>query len=277
MLREIVARYTSHFFIRPYAEGGTVVLLYYPYAPYEKPPENYAYVNPNYVAYTAFYRLREDIRGALAEFSPAPYKGNLKALFKELNCGVFLRSNLLSIPPYGTRVSLGAILVAGTHAPVDPPKFPDSFCQFCGKCARACPTHALDDGFCAPHCLREKMNTYETEDPAAFRALNGGLLGCERCQTVCPHNAALTPVPVPAPLLEKTEIASLTALAAEGRHAVLPLAEHIGQNYCKPQRLLYFALNAIRRPQEKEIAKPFLTHESACVRAMAEDVIKRFP
>lgn len=87
-------------------------------------------------------------------------------------------------------------------------------CLDCGRCIRECPTGALTpDGLDASRCL--SALTIERKGPwtdserriMALPAARSTLFGCDRCQTVCPHNAAIPATPIDA-LLPKRQTAS---------------------------------------------------------------------
>ena len=75
-------------------------------------------------------------------------------------------------------------------------------CLHCGRCHRACPMR--DNPFSVDRCLSEVTQTKRLEmlgvdDDDVLRCIRyyGSAWGCDRCQTVCPHNrdAAETPIP----------------------------------------------------------------------------------
>ncbi|WP_461369796.1 tRNA epoxyqueuosine(34) reductase QueG [Candidatus Darwinibacter acetoxidans] len=139
----------------------------------------------------------------------------------------------LITPSSGSYAALGTILIDRELEPDAP--LPQG-CRRCGRCREACPTGALTE----PHIIDpHRCLSYVTQAPgivpAAIRPLMGGrIYGCDLCQEVCPHNAALpagrgdkeqpTPFPLfPAhPLLEpilqmtRKEFESTVGLTAAG-------------------------------------------------------------
>lgn len=72
-------------------------------------------------------------------------------------------------------------------------------CARCVACIKACPTGAIDEGRFLLHgerCLTH-VNEWEGEFPEWVPlTAHNALVGCMRCQLVCPENIALRPTPV---------------------------------------------------------------------------------
>lgn len=67
-------------------------------------------------------------------------------------------------------------------------------CLSCRRCVQACPTNALpgDRTLDARRCLNYWTIENRSEIPEDIaRSLEGRLFGCDLCQRVCPHNAAI--------------------------------------------------------------------------------------
>ena len=67
-------------------------------------------------------------------------------------------------------------------------------CVLCGDCAKVCPTNALADDrtLDARKCLNYWTIENRDEIPQEIaQKLDGRLFGCDLCQRVCPHNAAI--------------------------------------------------------------------------------------
>ena len=73
--------------------------------------------------------------------------------------------------------------------------FCQSLCNGCNACIRNCPAGALgEDGLDARRCLSYLTIEYRGELPAATgEKLGECFYGCDRCQSVCPHNRAAQP------------------------------------------------------------------------------------
>lgn len=105
-------------------------------------------------------------------------------------CG---RNRQLIIPGCGTHFFLGELLI-DVEAECDTP-LKESLCNGCNACIRNCPAGALgENGLDARRCLSYLTIEYRGELPAATgEKLGECFYGCDRCQSVCPHNRAAQP------------------------------------------------------------------------------------
>lgn len=91
-------------------------------------------------------------------------------------------------------------------------------CLRCRRCVDACPTNALvgDRTLDARRCLNYWTIETRNEIPADIASkLDGRLFGCDLCQRVCPHNAALeiaTPREIPLDSVERLDDAAFRRL-----------------------------------------------------------------
>lgn len=119
-----------------------------------------------------------------ADNSPLPEKllGEMAAL------GQRGRHDLLMVAPYGSYVFLGTIL---TDYPLEPKLWAgEKLCTDCGLCEKACPSGALDGGFCKEKCLShisQKKGELSLEE-ASYMEKSPLVWGCDSCQRVCPVN-----------------------------------------------------------------------------------------
>ncbi len=96
----------------------------------------------------------------------------------------------LIAPEAGSFLVLAEIL---TTLEIEPDKPLPGDCGRCGACLKACPTGALGpDGIDARKCLSYLTIEHKGDWPEGTDG-RGSLFGCDRCQSVCPHN--LTPAP----------------------------------------------------------------------------------
>ena len=118
-------------------------------------------------------------------------------------------NGLLIHPQYGSYVFIGEII-----SDLPPEQFceegtwdssafdaPVPSCSHCGACERACPMK--HNPFGVDRCLSEVTQTKRLESLGDVGAYTdyircyGSAWGCDRCQTVCPHNRHVRPTPIP--------------------------------------------------------------------------------
>ena len=107
--------------------------------------------------------------------------------------GYIGRNRQLIIPRKGTNFFLGELLI-DIELCYDIPK-QQNLCGNCRKCIDNCPNNALsDDGLDANRCLSYLTIEHRGELPENIGEKMGNCFyGCDRCQTVCPHNSLATP------------------------------------------------------------------------------------
>lgn len=174
--------------VERYPWARAIVLLVRTYVPFEQNsilPGYYIASNAGYHAANALARDIQSI-GYRAERLELP----LTALVSEAGLGRLLKNALLDIGEFGTRTALFTLVTDACAAEkkiyMQPPA-----CRTCTLCARACPAGAIDPvhGLDAARCLRTHMEGDAIPQWVAERM--PGLLGCERCQAICPRNAHL--------------------------------------------------------------------------------------
>ncbi|MHB1130838.1 MAG: tRNA epoxyqueuosine(34) reductase QueG [Chloroflexota bacterium] len=117
-----------------------------------------------------------------------------RALAARAGLGFVGRNNCLITPRHGSWVLLAEVLTTA-ELPPDSPS-PGS-CGACRACLDACPTGALSAAYehRAAFCLSYLTVELRGPIPRHLRApLGDRLLGCDTCQTVCPHNRCSAPV-----------------------------------------------------------------------------------
>ena len=214
-----------------------LLVLLWPYAPAALPQGDGVFIDSYYAASNAAYhaarRLEELLRGeGFRAQANVPFPAKEAAVRAGL--GVIGRSSLLITPEYGTRVVIILMATDAIDAEADGPS-PRGECLGCGRCAKACPTGAIDAcGMRHPErCLRNFMMEGVVV-PEEARALMGmKLLGCDACQRACPIQT-LPEAPPPVPLT-LGELATQDDAAFSA--AVSRLAEQIGKNVARPQRV----------------------------------------
>ncbi|MHB8422028.1 MAG: epoxyqueuosine reductase [Leptospirales bacterium] len=144
-----------------------------------------------------FRRVRDRIRNVLDPGDRPlikPDHGSLleKSLAAEAGLGAIGKNTLLINPLFGSRFTIGSLLL---KTPLDTLKAPFSSFSPCGSCRRcldACPTSAFRGPFqlnatrCLSYLTVEKPHSLT----AGLRMASeeNWLFGCDVCQDVCPHN-----------------------------------------------------------------------------------------
>jgi len=110
---------------------------------------------------------------------------SLKHAAELAGLGVIGKNYLLANPEHGNLLWLSAVL---TDAPLTPdPRFSLDLCGGCGKCAAACPAHALDTPgavakkACSGHMFQQVNKKWE--------------ILCFACRKVCPHRFGIQETP----------------------------------------------------------------------------------
>jgi epoxyqueuosine reductase len=157
-----------------------------------------AILPPTYVNYRKTMseirdRLRKDVFGPDCELEilPAP----LKTIAAGLGMVVYGRNNISYIEGLGSYYQLVGLLTdieleLSAKPPAQEPA-QAAECETCDLCIKACPTRAITDNrflIQAEHCL-----TYHNESKDPFPedlnpSVHHCLIGCMRCQRVCPLN-----------------------------------------------------------------------------------------
>lgn len=171
-----------------YPWATAILALIWPYSPYaEELPlcSNYPPAHAAYLASKEFLAALEE-QGIRAARANVP----VRELFMRSGLGIALKNGLTAMPAYGTRFTMQCLAI-GLPDPQYDDAPPLGGCLDCGACQAICPVGAIDEeGFHPNRCLRAHMG--KTAMPKRVMARMNKMLGCERCQYCCPHNAGQT-------------------------------------------------------------------------------------
>ena len=110
--------------------------------------------------------------------------------------GTIGKNTLLIHPQFGSKFFLAAFL---STEPFEPTPLPERFepCRECRRCLDACPTGALCEPFVldSRRCLSYWTLIHRGTIPKEIAEKRGNrFLGCDTCQSVCPHNQSIPAV-----------------------------------------------------------------------------------
>lgn len=216
-----------------YPWANAVLLCVYPYAPYTDETLVASYYPASNRAYHAMKRLIGTLReqGIRTEHAETPYREQLAAY----GIGSRMDNQLLYLAPYGTYFNLqGAVLALPEPVCYTPRREPQEVCNHCGLCKSVC-LGAIkgDSAFDWRACVHTYMEGGSMPE-FAMRYLPS-LLGCMRCQSVCPKNPQ-NAVPIPDEI--KNTLDPVEVLKGNRKEA----AALIGKNLTAPKRLLRQAI-----------------------------------
>ena len=111
--------------------------------------------------------------------------------------GTIGKNTLLIHPQFGSKFFIASFL---STEPLEPTPQPTPFdpCKVCRRCLDACPTGALCEPFVldSRRCLSYWTLIHRGELPKDIaEKRDGRFLGCDTCQSVCPHNWKISIAP----------------------------------------------------------------------------------
>ena len=216
-----------------YPWANAVLICVLPYLPYTDESLVASYYLSSNRGYHAMKRLLSllNAAGVRAERAETPYREQLASY----GIGSRMDNQLLYLEPYGTYCNLqGAILALSEPVAYTPRRKHKEICDHCGLCQNVCfgaikGNYAFDWTGC--------IHTYMEGDPIPQDAMEWlpSLLGCMRCQAICPKNPQ-TAIPIPEDVKETLDPVAI--LRGNRKEA----GELVGKNLASPNRLLRQAI-----------------------------------
>ncbi len=216
-----------------YPWANAVLICVLPYMPYTDETLVASYYPASNRAYHAMKQLLSLLKdaGVRAERAETPYREQLASY----GIGSRMDNQLLYIEPYGTYLNLqGAMLSLPEPVAYTPRREPKEICDHCGLCQTVCFGAILGNyAFDWTRCV----HTYMEGDPipADAMAWMPSLLGCMRCQAICPKNPKEA-IPIPEDI--QATLDPVAVLKGNRKEA----GELIGNNLAGPNRLLRQAI-----------------------------------
>ena len=202
-----------------------------------------------------------------------------RELAEQAGLGFVAKNTMVIAPGLGSYVVLGELLLDVELAPTEVPSRGGKGCGECRACLDACPTGAFVDAYVldARRCISYLTIEHHGPIPVALRARMGTMIfGCDRCQEVCPYNAAAPDRHPPAPALTPRDrehaTPDLLALATIGANQLRQFVKRTALRRVDRRRLLRnvaVALGNSGEPRAAPAAIALLAHPEALVRGHA--------
>ena len=213
----------------------SLAVLLWPYVQSTEAAEREVFIDSYYAASNAAYhaaKLLEEKVKQNGHYARANVSYPAKEAAVRAGLGVIGDNSLLIHPEHGSRV---IIILMETDLPADAEKQNKrGECLHCGKCAQICPTGAIDEsGMTHPEkCLRNFMMEGVVVPEQYRPVMKGRMLGCDLCQRVCPMQPQMQEISSKR-LIDDFVTDDTDAFS----QAVKKLAEEIGRNAARPQRV----------------------------------------
>jgi epoxyqueuosine reductase QueG len=222
--------------------ANAILALILPYRPY---PDSVP-VSGNYPSSNKAYHVANKLMRALNEQGIHAKRAYvpIRELLIRNGVGVPLKNGLTYIPNYGTRYSVQTLLIDLPEVEFSPVQTQEEpFCAKCHACQKVCPSSAISDsGYDYKTCARAFMGGEPMED-WVMDAMTS-ILGCELCQSICPYNREIEPVP---------DVPEAFALEKLLSGDVKPALEIVGTNLNKHGRLIQHACVMAAKQGRKDL------------------------
>ena len=262
-IEEIVDKYINNedYFIIQTAENKSTLIFCMNYNPYKLLDKNHGQIDSYYYTSNLSYFIAKDI---INDLNQSGYQAKMsdeyiKPLVVKANFGERLKTTLVAVEKYGTKVVFQAIDIVGIYQKLGHYK-KKNLCENCDKCVKACKNNALDNGFERSKCLRNYQDLVDLGDNAARKAQGNNIIGCDICQRVCPYNKDIPLREMSDDLQEFLRLDNLLQHAREGKRGLEFLEVHFGKNFLRTKRVHRLTVNAILNSGNLELIK-LLTEE----------------
>lgn len=236
-------------------EAKTIITAVYPYPPFS---QDISQGQGRYSAhYQAYPKGRETMKKLGAILASKGYDVLIdhpipaKRLAFQSDLGRYGKNGLIYHPEFGSFITLHTI-ITNAKLEFDPFEFGTidtaeiSDCGSCRRCIDICPTQAIaDDGvILISKCLRFHMGSSDIIPIDIREKIGNRMLGCEECQLVCPKNIKLLHNKESVEKCQEIyNIKAILASAKTGLKKLMnPIAQTVGNNYARPQKVLSMAV-----------------------------------
>lgn len=259
-------------------DSKTIIAASYPYAPYQYPfKQGKGYYSGHYRAFTQGRKAIEQLGKILIDLGykaiidpPLP----MKEIAYRSGLGVYGRNGLIHNEKYGSHMTLHMILT-NAEFPYTMNELQDiSDCGSCKRCMDSCPMHAIAENgtVIISKCMRYHMMSPNIIPIEVREKMGTRMLGCDECQKCCPKNRIAYRQAVTGDDNDNIfDIKELLSAYKTGLQKHMgPIAEAIGRNYARPQRILSMAVIAagnLKDPDYLPLLYETLKHERPPIRA----------